>query len=873
MAKVNRLLIVESPAKAKTIKKFLGAGYTVKASMGHIRDIPSKGRGKKRFGIDLENNYKPNYEPIKTREKTLHDLETAAAKSDEVYLAPDPDREGEAIAWHLKEELKLQEDKTFRVTFNAITKSAVQDAISHPGKIDMNLVNAQQGRRVLDRLVGFSLSPFLWKKITKGLSGGRVQSVAVRLVVEREKEIAAFTPEEFWKIVVRVVKDGQDQEFDANLVKWAGEKFALGSPCASTEESARKIATALENAAYKITSIDKRDVKGRPSPPFITSTLQQAASTYLYFGAQRTMRIAQQLYEGIEVEGELTGLITYMRTDSTRIAPEGIAEVRAYIGESFSAEYLPEKPNSFSSKKNAQDAHEAVRPTNTYLTPERIRGALTPEQYKLYSLIWRRFVSSQMTPAKYQTTTATISAADGILEAKGRVVLFDGYTKLALDALKKKKEKAAEESAENEKTDKKKAKDKDQILPPVVVGDTLLKRNLNATQHFTTPPARYSEASLVRALEKEGIGRPSTYAPIVQTIQDRGYVRLEKRSFHATELGIAVTDLLLASFEDIMDLAFTAKMEGDLDKVEEGDAVWYEVVDNFFKPFTEKLETATKEVESLKGKPAPNGEKCPLCGGDMVIRYSARGAFLGCVNYPECKGLMAMPGEESEEDEDQEPVSCPKCGNPMIKKKSRYGDFYACSSYPACNQTLPIGKDGKPVELPKIKMDCEKCGKEMIVKMGKNGPFLACSGYPDCKNTKHLDKDGKIIELPDLSEIKCDKCGAPMIARMSRRGPFMACSAFPKCRNAKPIPGSEQEKRQKEKEAKAAERAAKKLEREKIKAEKEAAKAAKKVAKKKTSKKKTAKKKVAKKTTKKTTAKKKTARKNSKVEAADSAVE
>ena len=852
MAKVNRLLIVESPAKAKTIKKFLGAGYTVKASMGHIRDIPSKGRGKKRFGIDLENNYTPNYEPIKTREKTLKDLESAAKKADEVYLAPDPDREGEAIAWHLKEQLKLDDDNTYRVTFNAITKSAVQEAISHPEKINMNLVNAQQGRRVLDRLVGFSLSPFLWKKITKGLSGGRVQSVAVRLVVEREKEISAFTPEEFWKIAVKLAKSGADEIFEANLVKWDGEKFALGSPCASNEESATRIAGILDNADYKITSIDKRVVKGRPSPPFITSTLQQAASTFLHFGAQRTMRIAQQLYEGIEVEGELTGLITYMRTDSTRVAPEGIAEVRDYISDNFSAEYLPEKPNSFASKKNAQDAHEAVRPTSALLTPERLRGNLSPEQFKLYELIWKRFVASQMTPASYQTTTATIQADKGILEAKGRVVLFDGHTVMQL--AKKKKEVEDKKDGDNEEeTASKKSKEKDQILPSIAKGDDLLKKSLNSTQHFTTPPPRYSEASLVRALEKEGIGRPSTYAPIVQTIQDRGYVRLEKRSFHATELGIAVTELLLASFKDIMDLAFTAKMEGDLDRVEEGEAVWYKIVDDFFKPFTENLDKATKEVEALKGRSAPNDEKCPLCGSDMVVRYSARGAFLGCSKYPDCKGLMSMPGEEQEGSDDIEPVSCPKCGNPMIKKSSRYGEFLACSSYPACNQTLPIGKDGKIVELPDIKKDCPKCGKEMVVKLGKNGPFLACSGYPECQTTMHLDKDGKIIQLPDLSDIKCDKCGAPMIARMSRRGPFMACSAFPKCRNAKPIPGSEQEKKLKEKEAKAAERAAKKAERERLKAEKEAEKAAKK----KTAKKKTAKKK----TTKKKTAKKKTTKK------------
>ena len=822
MAKVSRLLIVESPAKAKTIKKFLGAGYTVKASMGHIRDIPSKGRGLKRFGIDFENNYTPVYEPIKGREKTLKEIAAAAEKVDEVYLAPDPDREGEAIAWHLKEALHLAEDKTFRVTFNAITKNAVQEAISHPTKINMDLVNAQQGRRVLDRLVGFSLSPFLWKKITKGLSAGRVQSVAVRLVVEREKEIGAFNAEEFWRINVDLSKFGDNQVFEAGLVRWGGEKFALGSPCASNEASAQQIAQVLRGAEYNITKIDKREVKGRPSPAFITSTLQQAASTWLHFGAQRTMRIAQQLYEGIEVDGNHTGLITYMRTDSTRIAPEALAQARDYIGRNYAPDYLPEKAQVYSSKKNAQDAHEAIRPASVFLTPESIKHSLTPDQYKLYSLIWRRFVSSQMTPARYQTTTVTVAADKGVLEAKGRVVLFDGYTVLNFEynQLKNKSKEDIEEETEAESAPDSegegdgegKKKDKEQLLPPLEEGTSLQKHDLRATQHFTTPPPRYTEASLVRALEKEGIGRPSTYAPIVQTIQERGYVRLEKRRFFATELGIAVTELLLNNFTTIMDFAFTAKMESDLDEVEEGRVDWHKLVDDFYKPFAASLELATKEAETLKGKPAPNGEKCPLCGGEMVIRYSARGAFLGCGNYPECRGIQPMPGEDAsdgEEGEELEPVSCPKCGAPMVKKRSRYGDFMACSGYPACKQTLPLGRDGKPVDLPDIKMDCEKCGREMAVKLGKSGPFLACSGYPECKNTKHIDKEGKIIEMPDVSGEVCEKCGAAMIARMSRRGPFMACSAFPKCRNAKPIPGTEAAKKAEEKARKAAEKAAK----------------------------------------------------------------
>jgi len=799
----NNLLIVESPAKAKTIKKFLGGSFTIKASLGHVRDIPSKGRGKKALGIDIDNGFLPTYEPIKGREKVLDELKDAAEKADTIYLAPDPDREGEAIAWHLKEALHLPADKTCRVTFNAITKRAIQDAIANPSEINMNLVNAQQGRRVLDRLVGYSLSPFLWKKITKGLSGGRVQSVAVRLVVDREREIMAFTPEEFWRIAALVSKtEGDKSPFIARLVKWKGEKFALGNDTACREESVKAIAEALEKEKYAVTAIDERKVKGRPSPPFITSTLQQAASTWLRYSTDRTMRIAQQLYEGVALDGgEMTGLITYMRTDSTRIAPEALTETRNFIEQHYAPEYLPEKAQVYSSKNNAQDAHEAVRPTSVLHTPERVKPFLTADQFKLYDLIWRRFVASQMSPAEYLTTTATIEAGNGVFEAKGRQVKFDGHTILSMEAQKKAKKDSKSKSDDDNDTDEEtgsEESDKDQILPRLSEKEPLNLNELTPSQHFTQPPPRYSEASLVRTLEKEGIGRPSTYAPIVKTIQDRGYVRLDRRRFYATELGIAVTDLLVQNFEGIMDLKFTAGMEADLDHVEEGNEDWVKLIEKFYGPFSEKVEYAVKNAASLKGRPAPGGEKCPLCGGDMVVRYSRSGAFLGCANYPECKGLIAMPGENAssgEDGEEGELISCPQCGAPMIRKRSRYGDFLACSGYPACKQTLPLGKDGKPVELPDIKMDCDKCGKPMVVKMGRRGPFLACSGYPDCKNTKHLDREGKIIELPVVEGEVCEKCGAEMIVRMSRRGPFLACSAFPKCRNAKNIPGLEKKKK------------------------------------------------------------------------------
>ncbi|MDC7221921.1 MAG: type I DNA topoisomerase [Spirochaetales bacterium] len=786
-SKGKKLVIVESPAKAKTIKKILGSDFEVKASVGHIRDL-QKGWGKQSFGIDIENGYKPNYKVIKGKEKTVNELKKAAGEAAEVYLAPDPDREGEAIAWHLKEIMELSDEQAKRITYQAITKKAVLDAVAHPSSINMDLVNAQQGRRVLDRLVGFSLSPFLWKKVAKNLSAGRVQSVAVRIVVDREREIAAFVPEEFWRITAKVHPDGKKKDlFEAQLVEWKGEKFALGTPSASTEESAKEISDILNKADFSVESVKSKEAKSRLMPPFITSTLQQAASTNLRFGTSRTMSVAQKLYEGIELgDGNPVGLITYMRTDSTRVAPEGIEEVRNYISANYDKEYLPEKPNSFGKSEGAQDAHEAIRPTSVEHTPEKVKPYLSAEQYKLYELIWRRFVASQMNPARYLTTTVRIKADEGILEAKGRVTVFDGYTVLMPEAPKKEGE---------EEKDK-----KNQKLPVLNEADPLDLKELDTVQHFTKPPSRYSEASLVRALEKEGIGRPSTYAPIIKTIRERGYVRLEKRAFHATELGMAVNDMLVNNFSDIMALKFTADMEQNLDKVEHGKVDWVQLIDEFYKPFSQAVEKATEEAEALKNREWTGDEVCPQCGGKLVVRYSMNGAFLGCSNYPDCKGLIPMPGENDGEEEGEAlDVSCPSCGKPMVKKKSRYGkEFLACTGYPDCKTTLSLDKDGKPVELPKIERDCDKCGKPMEVKMGRRGPFLACSDYPACKNTLPLDKEGKVIELPKIEGEVCDKCGGEMVVKMSRRGPFMSCSNYPKCRNAKPLPKKEGEEDEKE---------------------------------------------------------------------------
>ena len=765
--KEKKLLIVESPAKAKTIKKFLGKDFTVKASVGHIRDL-KKGRGKKTFGIDVDNNYAPDYGIIKGKEKTVKELKDAAAKADVIYLAPDPDREGEAIAWHLKEALGLTDEQANRVTYSAVTKKAVLDAVANPTRIDMDRVYAQQGRRILDRLVGFNLSPFLWSKIAKNLSAGRVQSVAVKIVVGREREIAAFIPEEFWRISADL---NRGIDFKADLVKWKGEKFALGNKISQEGDSVKNIARKLRNADYSVGNVVSKESKGKAGAPFITSTLQQAASTNLGFGTSRTMQVAQKLYEGTEIEdGVHTGLITYMRTDSTRIAPEGIEEVRKYIEETFSGKYLPKDENSWSVKKGAQDAHEAIRPTSVYNTPGKVKPFVTDEQFRLYKLIWERFVACQMKPAIYNITTITILADEGIFEAKGRVTIFDGYTALLKDS--------------------KKDDDKYQNLPDVKASDSVDLKKLEESQHFTKPPARFNEASLVRALEKEGIGRPSTYAPIVKTIKERGYVRLEKKAFHATELGMAVNDMLEQNFTNIMQLKFTAEMESDLDKVEQGDKNWVKLIDEFYKPFLEALETATENAEPLKGRPYLGEEKCPKCGKDLVMKYSKNGAFLGCSDYPECKGLIPMPGEgvEDEDSERYKDEKCPVCKSQMLLKTTRYGKkFLACSQYPDCKGSTSLDNEGNIMVLPKIDMDCNKCGKKMEVKVGRMGPFLACSGYPDCKNTIALDKNGEPVILPEVEGEICEKCGADMVVKNSRRGPFLACSAYPKCKNAKPL--------------------------------------------------------------------------------------
>jgi len=704
------LVIVESPTKAKTIQKYLGPGYAVCASKGHVRDLPPS-----KLGVDIENGFEPTYENLRGSAAALKQIRSAVKGVDAIYLAPDPDREGEAIAWHVAEACKLPKTKTYRVTFHEITKRAIKDAFQRPGKIDMAKVNAQQARRILDRIVGYQLSPLLWKKVAKGLSAGRVQSVAVRLIVEREKEIRAFNPEEFWRIVAKLAPAGAGEpaQFDAELMEWKGAEFRP-----STGDEAGPIAETLSAAQYVVGSVQCKEQKSAPPPPFSTSLLQQRASSVLRFSTKRTMRVAQQLYEGIDVGDEgSVGLITYMRTDSFHVANDAVAECREFVEQTFGAEYLHGKDRVYKSRKGAQEAHEAVRPTLAARTPELIRQHLTTDQYKLYELIWRRFVATQMKDAVYDATTVEVRAADGVFRAKGRVCRFDGHTKV---------------SGAPDEQDL-------QPLPPLEVGAKLDLLELNPSQHFTKPPARYTEASLIRTLEREGIGRPSTYSPIISTIQDRGYVKQEKRAFVATDLGMVVTDLLVDSFPRIMDVSFTSGMEEKLDKIEEEGAEWVAVLDEFYKLFKANLDKAAEGMKSVKGAEV-EGEVCPECGQPLLERWSKFGKFLGCSGYPKCKYIK--PGEG--------------------------------------------GADGE--EPTATDLVCDKCGKPMVVKTGRRGRFFACSGYPECKNTKSVGADGKPVAPPEPTDEKCDKCGAPMVIRTGARGRFVACSAFPKCRNTKPLP-------------------------------------------------------------------------------------
>ncbi|MDR3196079.1 MAG: type I DNA topoisomerase [Endomicrobium sp.] len=715
------LVIVESPAKEKTISKILGKDFEVKSSYGHIRDLP-----KSKLGIDTENNFEPTYTNIPKAKKVISDLKKRADKADIVYLATDFDREGEAIAWHLKEALRLPDSKISRITFHEITPEAILDAVKHPRSLDMGLVNSQQARRLLDRLVGYKLSPLLWKKIKIGLSAGRVQSVAVMIICDREEEIKKFVPVEYWSIEAELIKtDKAALPFKAILAAKGDVKFEKLS--IKTKEEADKILIDLKEAKYIVKSVETKQRKRSPYAPYTTSTLQQDASRRLGFSPSRTMAIAQKLYEGAHIgENSEIGLITYMRTDSLNIAKSAQAEALKFIESSYGKEFLPKTARFYKTKsKNAQEAHEAIRPTSPKRIPSEIKQYLTPEEFKLYDLIWKRFTASQMADAVYSIIIAEIAVKDYIFRASGSSLIFDGFMKVY-----------------NIDDDEKETK-----LPTLTEKEILNLLRIIPQQHFTEHPPRYNEASLIKALEEHGIGRPSTYAPTIKTILDRLYVRLDGKKFVPTNLGVVVNDVLKNNFGTIVNVEFTANVEEKLDDIAEDKAIWQNVLKDFYIPFDKHLAEAEKNLQRQKIQPQMTDEVCPNCGKPMVIRDSRNGQFLGCSGYPDCKTIISLDKNGKKIEGPQETdMKCDKCGNPLLKKVGFRGRQYLVCKNEECKTAYNIDKNGNKAIKPApehTNIKCEKCGAEMLKRIGKRGPFLTCSAFPKCKNLQWIPKTSK----------------------------------------------------------------------------------------------------------------------------------
>lgn len=750
---MSSLVIVESPAKAKTISKILGKDYWVKASVGHVKDLPEK-----EIGVDVSKNFSPTYIVIPGKEQVVKELKREAKKAENIYIATDPDREGEAIAYHIAEEIRQpKKNNIFRVMFHEITEKSVREAIQKPGSIDSDKVDAQQARRILDRLVGYNLSPFLWKKVRRGLSAGRVQSVAVRLVVDREREIEAFNKEEYWTIETMVHQMGTEtQQFAARLYRYQdrlvvdrdaeeGKRFLI-----TDADAANRIVQDLGAKDFFVADIDKKMRKRAPYAPFITSTLQQEASRKLRFAAKKTMMTAQQLYEGIELGSEgSVGLITYMRTDAFRIAPEAQEWARELISEKFGKEYLPEKPPIYKSRGNAQEAHEAIRPTYPDKSPEKVKKYLTKDQFNLYQLIWNRFIASQMAPAQLEHTTYIIGLKDAgtpvpgtELRATGMVIRFPGFMALYTES--------ADDIAEDEGG----------LLPPVKEKEPLQHSAIVPSQHFTQPPPRYTEATLVKALEEKGIGRPSTYASILSTIQDRKYVQKLENRFSPTELGVVVNDLLVDKFPELIDFSFTANMENELDEIETAKMKWTRVVKDFYTPFNKDLVEASKDTTKVKPQDIPTDEKCEKCGEPMVIKWGRHGRFMACSGYPKCKNTRPLEGEGGQPQAEPEITDekCEKCGSPMVIKRGRFGKFMACSQYPECKTAKPIPTGVK----------CPVDGGDLVERKSKRGKaFWSCSNYPNCTYATWY------RPLPQ----PCPKCSAPFIVEKWLKGGqrFHAC--------------------------------------------------------------------------------------------------
>ncbi len=825
------LVIVESPAKAKTINKYLGRNYIVKASYGHVMDLPKKtigillpggengkkkrkgkGKGKSKAAekkpvkpivVTAENIFEPTYEVIPTKYKVIHDLQKAASTADAIYLAGDPDREGEAICAHLAEilgkprkyakvtaemaaeaaaeaegtngdgekssakpkkeekEIRLTPPKIYRVMFNEITQKAVKAAFENPTQVNENLVDAQQARRVLDRLVGYKISPILWDKVRRGLSAGRVQTVALRLIVERELEIRAFIPKEYWTIHAMLAAGGPPA-FEAKLSKHNGEDIEV-----TNEAEAQRVVAAVERAVWQVASVTQKEKRRFAPPPFTTSKLQQAGYNRLRYTAKRTMMLAQRLYEGVELGQEgAVALITYMRTDSVRVSADALTQVRDHIGSSYGEKYLPEKPNFYKSKKDAQDAHEAIRPTDVARTPESVRRFLDDDMFKLYQMIWQRFVASQMTPAVFDQTTIDISAADYTFRATGSVQKFDGYL-------------AAYQSVLEEEEKEDQSDSEARTLPRVEEGEKLTLEKIRPDQHFTEPPPRYTEATLVKDLEEKGIGRPSTYAAIISTIVEREYVNKDQGRFTPTLLGEKVSGLLVKAFEDIFDIGFTARMEDELDEIEEGKLGWRALVKEFWDRFTVDLVAAADKMESYKAG-IPTGQKCEKCGeGELLERISRHGFFLGCSRYPDCDFIrdIAEPGNQDVEGEAKTEY-CDNCGKEMAIKRGRFGTFLACTGYPDCKTTRRLAAGTRKALQPDVLLDekCPTCSEQLLKRHGRFGEFIGCKNYPKCKYTR-----------PITLGIKCPKCNdGEFVRRGTAKGRgrgriFYGCSKYPEC--------------------------------------------------------------------------------------------
>ncbi len=727
------LLIVESPAKARTLKGYLGKDFRVEASVGHVKDLP-----KNELGVDVEAGFQPRYSVIRGKGKVLQRLKQAAREADVVYLAPDPDREGEAIAWHIAEEIrpKRGEKPIYRVMIHEITRKGVQEALRRPGPLDPNRYNAQQARRILDRLVGYQISPILWDKVRRGLSAGRVQSVALRLVVEREREIRAFRPEEYW-VVEADLEGSAPPPFRARLRRIAGKPARIGN-----RDQAEAVREELAGAAFRLVRVERKERRRNPSPPFITSTLQREAFRKLRFSARKTMTLAQRLYEGVDVEGQPVGLITYMRTDSTRLSDEAVAACRAFIRSRFGPNYLPDRPNVYRARKGAQDAHEAIRPTSMEYPPERVQPFLDPDAFRLYKLIWDRFVACQMQPALFDETAFEIEAGLFGFRATGTVMRFPGFMAVYVEG-------TDEPPEEGEQADGR--------LPDLPEGEVLRCLRLDLQQKFTQPPPRYTESTLVKELEEKGIGRPSTYAQILSTLRDRGYVEVQNRRFVPTELGIIVNDLLVENFPQVMDVGFTAQMEAELDRVEEGKRDWRDLLKNFYAPFSRSVERASREMRNIKEIREPTDVACDRCGQPMVIRWGRNGFFLACSAYPQCRNTKGFErdADGSIRVVNGEPTGepCPACGADLVIRTGRYGRFKACTRYPDCRYTAPVGSG---VSCPR-----QGCGGELVEKRSKRGrTFYGCDRYPDC--------DYVVWDRPVPRE--CPECGHPFLVEKTGRG-------------------------------------------------------------------------------------------------------